>query len=106
LNRHNPTQPPWDFLLSASRTSLQSYELSRLSHAANVRKEIAQLLDVYIEETSNAMLARLLMEEREHLTRGHKRTAAGESPAKAVHSVSDNIFAEQGMPPPPRGGIV
>jgi len=26
--------PPWEFLLSASRNSLQSYELSRLGHAA------------------------------------------------------------------------
>jgi hypothetical protein len=100
LNRHNPTQPPWDFLLSASRNSLQSYELSRLSHAANVRKEIAQLLDIYLEESSNAMVARVLMEEREHLTRGQSGAAAGESPAKAVHSVSDNFLAEQGMPPP------
>ena len=102
LHRHNPTQPPWDFLFSASRNSLQSYELSRLSHAANVRKEIAQLLDIYLEESSNAMLARVLMEEREHLARGQTVTGAGagESPAKAAHSVSDNFLAEQGMPPP------
>jgi hypothetical protein len=39
------TQPPWEFLLSASRTSLQSYEFTRLSHAANLRKEIGTLLD-------------------------------------------------------------
>jgi len=45
------TQPPWEFLLSASRNSLQSYELSRLSHAANLRKEITQLLDSWLEET-------------------------------------------------------
>jgi hypothetical protein len=44
------TQPPWEFLRSASRTSLQSYELSRLSHAANLRKEIAVLLDQWMEE--------------------------------------------------------
>jgi len=59
-------QPPWEFLLSASRNSLQSFELSRLSHAANLRKEIGQLLDSYVEENSAAMLARLLMEQREH----------------------------------------
>ncbi len=105
MNRHNPTQsPPWDFLLSASRNSLQSYELSRLSHAANVRKEIAQLLDVYLEESSNAMVARVLMEERETLTRGQNGTGTGagtgESPVKTGHSVSDNFLAEQGMPPP------
>ena len=55
------TEPPWEFLLSASRNSLQSYELSRLSHAANLRKEIAQLLDSWLEENTAAMLARWLM---------------------------------------------
>jgi hypothetical protein len=59
------TQPPWEFLLSASRNSLQSYELSRLSHASNLRKEITQLLDSWLEENSAAMLARWLMEQRE-----------------------------------------
>jgi hypothetical protein len=44
------TQPPWEFLLSASRNSLQSYELTRLSHAANLRKEINALLDQWLEE--------------------------------------------------------
>jgi len=59
------TEPPWEFLLSASRNSLQSYELSRLSHAANLRKEIGGLLDQWMEENSAAMLARWLMEQRE-----------------------------------------
>jgi hypothetical protein len=100
------SSPPWDFLLSASRNTLQSYELSRLSHAANVRKEIAQLLDVYLEESSNAMLGRALMEERENLARGQGAAAASEPPAKAVHSVSDNSPAEQGMPPPRTRGVL
>jgi hypothetical protein len=62
---HYKTQPPWEFLLSASRTSLQSYELSRLSHAANLRKEIGALLDQWMEENSAAMLARWLMDQGE-----------------------------------------
>jgi len=57
--------PPWEFLLSASRNSLQSYELSRLSHASNLRKEITALVDQWVEENSSAMLARWLMENRE-----------------------------------------
>jgi hypothetical protein len=93
------SQPPWEFLLSASRTSLQSYELSRLSHAANVRKEIAQLLDTWLEENSNAMLARLLLEQPEFV-RAQNGAFAGEPRAKADHSVSDNFLAEQKMPPP------
>jgi hypothetical protein len=103
------TQPPWDFLLSASRNSLQSYELSRLSHAANLRKEIAQLLDSWLEENTAAMLARWLMEQRERPTSDDgKPTAAasGEhatarrSRAKEAETVSDNVFADSPGPPP------
>ena len=65
MTRNKTSQPPWDFLLSATRNTLQSYELSRLNHAANLGKEIKQLLDTYVEESSNARLARLLMEQQE-----------------------------------------
>jgi len=106
------TQPPWEFLLSASRNSLQSYELSRLSHAANLRKEITQLLDSWLEENSAAMLARLLMQEHEHCA-AHERcerpsaaagedegAAAGEGRRKAGNVASDNFFADQAGSPP------
>jgi hypothetical protein len=94
------TEQPWDFLLSASRISLQSFELSRLSHAANIRKEIFQLLDVWLEESSAAMLAGWLLERHEPSV---KRDAGGrgdELRAKAPCSVSDNLFAREGMPAP------
>jgi hypothetical protein len=55
------TQPPWEFLLPASRNTLQSYELSRLGHAANLRKEISSLLDQLLDENANAMIARWLI---------------------------------------------
>lgn len=85
------TQPPWEFLLTASRTALQSYELSRLSHAANLRKEIGQLLDSWIEENSAAMLARWLMEKNERCaSRG--QGAEPETPDTA----SDNVLAAPG----------
>jgi len=44
---------PWEYLRNASVRSLESYELTRLSHAANLRKEI---------ESASAMLARWLLE--------------------------------------------
>ena len=96
-------QPPWEFLLSASRTSLQSFELSRLSHAANLRKEITQLLDSWLEENSAAMLARWLMEQREEqreqtLHAPGAQTAAESRPGNAPgasHSVSDNFLADR-----------
>jgi len=54
--------PPWDYLREASSSSLESFELSRLNHAANLRKEIAALLDQWIEEAAEALLARWLRE--------------------------------------------
>ena len=54
--------PPWDYLHEASSPSLESFELSRLNHAANLRKEIAALLEQWIEEAAEALLARWLRE--------------------------------------------
>lgn len=104
------TEPPWEFLLSASRNSLQSYELSRLAHAANLRKEISALLDQWVEENACAMLARWLIEQRERPPRNSAR-APGEElvpsnrhavpssvPSPVAHSVSDNVFANRAAP--------
>lgn len=89
------TQPPWEFLLSASRTSLQSYELSRLGHAANLRKEITALLDQWLEENASAMLARWLMEQRERPSQGLESASASEPSPRCGSAVSDNFFAER-----------
>jgi hypothetical protein len=56
--------PPWHYLHEASNPSLESFELSRLNHAANIRKEIAALLEQWIEETAEARLARWVREDR------------------------------------------
>lgn len=106
------TQPPWEFLLSASRNSLQSYELSRLSHAANLRKEITQLLDSWLEENTAAMLARWLMEQRERpatlepsepasaVAANGDRSPAPHARSKTAQVASDNFFANQTGSPP------
>jgi hypothetical protein len=106
------TQPQWDFLLTASRTTLQSYELSRLSHAANLRKEISALLDQWLEESSQAMLARMLMLQREQAeaappsamggTTGVTVAADSEQDSASVsrkkRSVSYNFLADRTVP--------
>jgi hypothetical protein len=101
---HYKTQPPWEFLLSASRNSLQSYELSRLSHAANLRKEIGALLDLWMEENSAAMLARWLMEQRERPQHVQEDSSPAESLPKNGHTVSDNFFAGRSVTPPANRG--
>jgi hypothetical protein len=89
------TQPPWEFLLSASRNSLQSYELSRLSHASNLRKEIAALLDQWMEENSAAMLARWLIEQREHPPHAQEASSSSDVLPKRGHAASDNVLPDR-----------
>ncbi|HLZ11305.1 MAG TPA: hypothetical protein VKP58_01845 [Candidatus Acidoferrum sp.] len=89
--------PPWEFLLSASRNSLQSYELSRLGHAANLRKEVAPMLDQWVEEIAAAMLARWVMEHRE------REVVAAADPAASAEergTASDNFFPNSAPPHP------
>jgi hypothetical protein len=59
--------PPLDYLQAASRASLQSFELTRLNHAANLRQEIAALIDQWIQETSQALLARWMLDHHKSL---------------------------------------
>jgi hypothetical protein len=92
------TQPPWEFLLSASKNSLQSFELSRLSHAANIRKEIAALLDQWMDDHTNATLARLLLQERERSAREPDLRPNRESHTSVTHSVSDNFLSDRSAP--------
>jgi hypothetical protein len=54
---------PWDYLRDASAASLQAYELARLNQAANIRKEIAGLIDQLCDEAAAALLARFLLEK-------------------------------------------
>jgi hypothetical protein len=87
--------PPWEFLLSASRNSLQSYELSRLSHASNLRKEISALIDQWVEENTSAMLARWLMEHRERESPiVESADAAPQKSAAAGATASDNFLTD------------
>lgn len=100
------SQPPWEFLLSASRNSLQSFELSRLSHAASLRKEMAALLDQWIEENAAAMLARWLLEQRDRVPRVPEALSAQKSRINETQSVSDNFFTDRTVAQPANSGPI
>src|SRR5271154_1672579 len=79
--------PPLDYLQAASRASLQSFELTRLNHAANLRQEIATLIDQWITETSEAMLARWMLDHHKSLQ------SSPLSPAAMVRTLIDPATA-------------
>jgi len=87
-------QPPWEFLRTASTFSLRSYELSRLNHAANLRKEISNLLDQWLEENACALLARWLVEKDEHCDGALDAADLLAPPEEQVSPVSHKILKE------------
>jgi len=99
LTRYQP-QPPWEFLLSASRNSLQSYELTRLSHAANLRREIAALMDQWLEENTHAAVARLLIDRRERSSHVADNLSGIDTNSTDIAGASDNFFADAALGPP------
>ncbi len=78
--------PPWEYLRTASISNLGQYELSRLNHAANLRKEMATLLDEWLEESVAALLARWLIEHQNLL---HPTVV---DPARDVASLAAQLF--------------
>lgn len=69
---------PLAYLLSSTKISLESYELLRLNRAANLRKEMLQLLDKWVDAETEARLAREILEwkreERERKDQDHFST--------------------------------
>lgn len=53
---------PLAYLMTSSDTSLESYELSRLNRASNLRKEMLQLLEKWIDAEAEARMARAILE--------------------------------------------
>lgn len=61
---HRPSRLrlPVDFLVTASNTTLEEVELSRLNLAANLRKQLNEVLDAMLLELIDANIARLILE--------------------------------------------
>lgn len=57
-------RPPLEYLVTSSNTSLESFELSRLNAVANLRKEIRQIVDDWVEAEIEARIARWVLERR------------------------------------------
>src|ERR1700730_2353022 len=83
--------PPLDYLQAASRASLQSFELTRLNHAANLRQEITALIDEWIRETSEALLARWMLD---HHKTPQASTMSSADTVRALSEASTTLFAD------------
>jgi hypothetical protein len=58
------TESSLQYLLACSEASLESFELSRLNRASNLRKELSQVAEEWVEAEVSSRLARLIVERR------------------------------------------
>lgn len=59
--------PPLSFLLEASQRSIQDLELAALNRSSNLGKGVKGELELWVEQTAAAMLARWMIENRDAL---------------------------------------
>jgi len=58
------TRPPLEYLITCSEAGLESFELSRMNQAANLRKTLRQIVEQWIESEVDAHVARMLESRR------------------------------------------
>jgi hypothetical protein len=61
--------PAIEFLLEASKASLEDLELASLNRSANLSKILKRELDAWVEQLASAIVARWMMENREIIIR-------------------------------------
>lgn len=57
-------RPPLEYLVTSSRATIESFELTRLNQIANLRKELQGVLDEWVESEVEAQLARWMLQQR------------------------------------------
>jgi hypothetical protein len=80
------SQPPLEYLLTCSQSSLEGFELARLDQVSHLRLEIRNLHEQWIEAEVAARLARFLLD-------GRRPGAATENDARAALGPMSNGLA-------------
>lgn len=79
------TQPPLEYLAECSVKSLESFELSRWNRASNLRKELSQVVEEWVQVEVSSRLARWIVERR-NVRAGPPHSSR---PQDATHSRGD-----------------
>lgn len=57
-------QPPLEYLVNASQSSLEAFELAQLNRSANLRKELRDILDEWLQTEVDVRVSRWILECR------------------------------------------
>lgn len=94
-----PLAIPLSYFLGADDRALQDFELTRLSHVANLNKELEAIADQRNQEQAAADVARWLLEHRLDILR-----AAGTWLADAG-AAGDALLVPESAKDPPRDAV-
>jgi hypothetical protein len=96
--------PPLEYLLASSKTSLESFEPSRLNAVANLRKEIREVVDDWVQAEIEARIARWVLEcQRNDAAAPQPDVPQLLGPAGVPGNAPQHLMAAPKVDPPPRG---
>lgn len=87
-------EPPVDYLRECSSTSLRYFEMSKLEHVANLRRELSVLLEEMTEESALALFARWMIEKRTGPAVGAGAPGNGDEEKACVARRARRLLAE------------
>ncbi len=93
------TEPQPGFVLEYLRTApprlLQAFELARLNHVTNMEKELGAILNQMVNEMAEALLARMMLENRKGLFARPKKSAT--APLDLLSDIGPQVVARIGV---------
>jgi hypothetical protein len=87
-------EPPVDYLQECSSTSLRYFEMSKLEHVVNLRRELSVLLEQMTEESALALFARWMIEKRTEPASGGGERGNGDGERACFSRRARRLLAE------------
>lgn len=86
------TNPPLEYLVTSSQAGLENFELARLNKIANLRKELREIVEEWIEAETQSRLARWILQCRRTQEAASNSHDAESSPPLPVENIAENLL--------------
>jgi hypothetical protein len=92
--------PPLEYLVTSSKAGLENFELGKMNKIANLRKELRDLVEEWIEAEIQSRLARWILECRRTQDDAHTQPSECDAPL-LVDDVAASLFPPSHRQPEP-----
>jgi|HubBroStandDraft_6_1064221.scaffolds.fasta_scaffold737992_1 hypothetical protein len=83
---------PLEYLLTSSEAALETFELARLNKSANLRKELRDVVEEWIEAEIQSRLARWILDSRRTQAARSDANLSGPSASPSAKTVAANLL--------------